>query len=65
MDINYLYILYMFSDETYKYSFKIILLGDSAVGKSSFCSLFFNNYFPDEHSTTIGVEFGSKTIKYD
>ena len=53
----------MFSDETYKYSFKIILLGDSGVGKSSFCSLFFNNYFPADHSSTIGVEFGSKIIK--
>ena len=53
----------MYSDENYKFSFKIILLGDSGVGKSSFCSLFFNNYFPDEHSTTIGVEFGTKIIQ--
>ena len=43
-------------------SFKIILLGDSGVGKSSFCSLFFNNYFPADHSSTIGENLAQKLL---
>ena len=49
--------------ENYLYTYKIILLGDAGVGKSSFVSRIINRNFPDEHYTTIGVEFASTLVK--
>ena len=48
---------------SYNYLFKIILVGDACVGKSSLLYRFIFNKFMEEYDCTIGVEFGSKTIK--
>jgi len=48
-----------------KYSFKIILLGDSSVGKSSIFNRFINNEFTDDYKCTIGAEFKLQTINPD
>ena len=45
-----------------KYVFKIIIVGNSTVGKSSLLNKFIDNNFNDTYSTTIGVEFGVKHI---
>jgi len=42
--------------------FKIIVIGDSGVGKSCFLLQFTDGDFKDEHNVTIGVEFGAKII---
>nr|CDJ89108.1 unnamed protein product [Haemonchus contortus] len=46
----------------YDYLYKIILIGDSGVGKSNLLSRFARNMFNIESKTTIGVEFSTKTV---
>ena len=45
--------------------FKIVFIGDSGVGKTSFVQRFCNNTFRESFSTTIGVDFQVKTIMID
>ena len=46
----------------YDFIFKIILIGDSGVGKSSLLSGFCDNVFSDSYVSTIGVDFRIKTF---
>ena len=45
------------------YLFKYIIVGDSSVGKSCFMLRYTDSRFKANHEITIGLEFGSKTIK--
>ncbi|KZV53331.1 hypothetical protein F511_07625 [Dorcoceras hygrometricum] len=47
------------------YVFKIVLIGDSAVGKSQLLARFARNEFSLESKATIGVEFQTKTLAID
>ncbi|KAG8367926.1 hypothetical protein BUALT_Bualt16G0123500 [Buddleja alternifolia] len=47
------------------YVFKIVLIGDSAVGKSQLLARFARNEFSLESKATIGVEFQTKTLLID
>jgi len=49
-------------DDDYDYLFKIVLIGDSGVGKSNILTRFTKNEFNLESKTTIGVEFATKTM---
>ena len=42
--------------------FKLILVGDSAVGKSALMNRMTINDFIEDHEVTVGVEFGSLII---
>ena len=42
--------------------FKIVLVGDSGVGKTNLLTRFSKNEFNLESRATIGVEFATKTI---
>lgn len=42
--------------------FRVIIIGDTGVGKSCFLLRFSDNNFKEQYDVTIGVEFGSKTI---
>jgi small GTP-binding protein len=44
------------------YTFKFIIIGDSAVGKSCIVSRFCDGQFSSSHDTTIGVSFSSQTM---
>jgi len=48
--------------ETYDHLFKIILIGDSGVGKSSILLRYLDDKFSENSTCTIGVDFGIKTI---
>ena len=52
-------------DESYDLIFKLILIGDTGVGKSNILSRYINNEFSLATQPTVGVEFGSKIIKKD
>jgi Ras-related protein Rab-2A len=43
--------------------FKVIIIGDSGVGKSCFMLQFIEGKFTTDHNVTIGVEYGSKVVK--
>ncbi|MCO5566489.1 hypothetical protein L7F22_020166 [Adiantum nelumboides] len=47
------------------YVFKIVLIGDSAVGKSQLLNRFARNEFSLDSKATIGVEFQTRTIVVD
>ena len=47
-------------DEEYSMIFKIILIGDSGVGKTNILSRYTSNYFSDSSKSTVGVELGCK-----
>ena len=51
--------------EEYDLMFKILLLGDSGVGKSSLLLRYTKNEFTTDMRSTIGVEFGLKYITID
>lgn len=46
----------------YDYLVKLVVVGDSGVGKSSLLLRFADNYFSDSYVSTIGVDFKIKTI---
>lgn len=52
-------------DDDYDYLFKIVLIGDSGVGKSNLLSRFTRNEFSLESKSTIGVEFATRSIQVD
>lgn len=49
----------------YEYLYKIVLIGDSGVGKSNLLSRFTRNEFDLESRSTIGVEFATRTLEID
>ena len=49
--------------EGYDYLFKIVLTGDSGVGKSNLLSRFARNEFTLGSKQTIGVEFSTRSIE--
>ncbi|CAN1345478.1 Ras-related protein RABA2a [Linum perenne] len=51
-------------DEEYDYLFKVVLIGDSGVGKSNLLSRFTRNEFCLESKSTIGVEYRAITSAY-
>jgi len=50
---------------SYDYLFKIVLIGDSGVGKSNLLSRFTRNEFCLESKSTIGVEFATRSVQID
>jgi small GTP-binding protein len=53
----------MSKDEEYDMIFKIVIIGDSGVGKSNIMSRYLKDEFSIETKTTVGVEFGAKHIE--
>jgi len=50
------------TQEEYDYLYKVVLIGDSNVGKSNLLSRFTRNEFNLETKSTIGVEFATRSI---
>ncbi len=50
-------------DDDYDMIFKVVLIGDSGVGKSNILSRYIRDEFSIETKSTVGVEFGSKKLK--
>jgi small GTP-binding protein len=51
--------------EEHKYLFRVCLLGDAGVGKTSLLTRFCDNYFFENYNNTIGIDFRVATLKYD
>ena len=52
-------------NEEYDFLFKVVLVGDSGVGKSCLLSCFIYNEFKSASLATIGVDLDSKRINID
>jgi len=50
---------------TREYTFKILMLGDSATGKTSLLTRLKTNTFSKDVKSTVGVDFVLKDIKWD
>jgi Ras-related protein Rab-11A len=55
----------MAGGEKVDYVFKVVLIGDSAVGKSQILARFARNEFSLDSKATIGVEFQTRTLLID
>ncbi|KAF4403989.1 hypothetical protein CsatB_004002 [Cannabis sativa] len=55
----------MAEEQGEEYLFKIVLIGDSAVGKSNLLSRFATNQFDPTSKATIGVEFQTQVVDID
>lgn len=53
------------AEDDYDYLFKVVLIGDSGVGKSNLLSRFTRNEFSLESKSTIGVEFATRSLDVD
>ena len=53
-----------YQDE-HKYLFRVCLLGDAGVGKTSLMSRFVDNSFKENYNNTIGVDFRIVTLKHE
>ena len=53
------------SEENYDVLFKIVLIGDSFVGKTNIMSKYLKNEFHEDSKATVGVEFGAKKFDID
>ena len=49
-------------DDDYDYLFKVVIIGDSGVGKSNIFTRFMRNEFALDSKSTIGVELSAKNI---
>ena len=52
------------SNHKYDFLFKIIMIGDSGIGKPAFLLRFRDDSFTGTHLTTIGVDFKIKIINF-
>lgn len=55
----------MVFDSTYDYLFKVLLVGDSGVGKSSLLLRFADNQYSESYMSTIGLDFKIRSITND
>eukprot|EP00005_Dracoamoeba_jomungandri_P010844 CAMPEP_0174274856 /NCGR_PEP_ID=MMETSP0439-20130205/59502_1 /TAXON_ID=0 /ORGANISM="Stereomyxa ramosa, Strain Chinc5" /LENGTH=206 /DNA_ID=CAMNT_0015366899 /DNA_START=37 /DNA_END=657 /DNA_ORIENTATION=+ len=49
----------------YDHLFKLLIIGDSGVGKSSILLRFTDDEFDEEHPCTIGVDFAVKVLRFE
>ena len=53
------------TQEDYDFLYKIVLIGESGVGKSNLLLRFTRNEFDAEKRSTMGVEFATRSIQHD
>ncbi|XP_075259533.1 ras-related protein Rab-43-like [Convolutriloba macropyga] len=52
-------------DDNYDFLFKVVLIGDTGVGKTCVVQQFKSNTFIERYASTIGVDFTMKTVAID
>ena len=50
-------------ESNYDYLFKVVMLGDSGVGKSNLLMRYTKGAFKPDSKTTIGIEFTTKVLR--
>ena len=54
---------HIYGQHSYDYLYKLVLAGDSSVGKTNLLSRFTRNELCPNSKQTIGVEFSTKTVQ--
>ena len=49
----------------HQFSFKFVIVGDSAVGKTAMCKKFCENTFNENQAQTVGLEFGTRIVEIE
>ena len=52
-------------EKDYYYLFKVVFVGDAAVGKTQIINKFVNDKFDASYQLTVGVEFASKVVDFE
>ena len=52
-------------EEIFHFMFKLVLIGDSSVGKTNILGRYLKNEFKENSKATVGVEFGYKKVTID
>lgn len=52
-------------EQGYDYLIKLLIVGDSGVGKTNMLLRFCSDNFMNSHLTTIGIDFKTKTVDID
>ena len=50
-------------DNNYELLYKVIIIGDTCVGKSNILSRYLKDEFREDSKSTVGVELGTKFLK--
>ena len=50
-------------DNNYELLYKVIIIGDTCVGKSNILSRYIKDEFREDSKSTVGVELGTKFLK--
>lgn len=53
------------ADQTFDYMFKILIIGNSSVGKTSFLFRYSDDSFTSAFVSTVGIDFKVKTVVHD
>ncbi|PWA39152.1 ras-related protein Rab11B [Artemisia annua] len=56
---------FTYTEDDYDYLYKIVVIGESGVGKSNLLMRFVKNQFNLESLPTVGVEFANRSIRID
>lgn len=51
------------ADQSFDYMFKILIIGNSSVGKTSFLFRYADDAFSSAFVSTVGIDFKVKTVK--
>jgi len=54
-----------YGNPEYDYLFKLVIIGDSGIGKSCLLNRFADNLYTDAYISTIGVDFKIRTLEID
>lgn len=52
-------------DQNYDYMFKLLIIGNSSVGKTSFLFRYADDNFTSAFVSTVGIDFKVKTVFHD